>query len=124
MLKTNSKKAAENLRQYIMDNFHPEDYTDNPPKTFPEIAKFILDTFERQKRYEHDHYKNKAEMFEDWTQGLLCVLDTSYYLNRAVEDLGSILEETEEEKARFTEDDACKLLTNLIYRQLVKEAKK
>lgn len=106
-----------------MDNFHPENYTENPPETFPEIARFILDTFESEKRYEH--YASKAEMFEDWAAGLPSVLDTCYYYNReAVEDLGNILDETEEEKARFTEDQAEKLLTSLIYRQLVKGAKK
>ena len=32
MLKTNSKKAAENIRAYIMDGFTPENITDNPPQ--------------------------------------------------------------------------------------------
>ena len=49
MLRTNSKKAAENIRVYIMGNFTPEGYTDNPPQKFPEIAAFILDTFRSEK---------------------------------------------------------------------------
>lgn len=49
MLKTNSKKAAENIRNYIMNNFTPEGYTDNPPQEFPETASFILDTFRSEK---------------------------------------------------------------------------
>ena len=49
MLRTNSKKAAENIRVYIMDNFTPEGYTDNPPQDWPEIAAFILDTFRSEK---------------------------------------------------------------------------
>lgn len=51
MLKTNSKKAAENIRAYIVNNFTPEGYTDNPPKDFSKIAAFILDTFRREKYY-------------------------------------------------------------------------
>ena len=35
MLKTNSKKAAENIRAYIVDGFTPEGYTDNPPPHLP-----------------------------------------------------------------------------------------
>lgn len=49
MLKTNSKKAAENIRAYIMNGFTPENYTDNPPREFPEIARFILATFKSEK---------------------------------------------------------------------------
>lgn len=91
MLRTNTKKAAANIRAYIMDGFTPEGYTDNPPQEFPEVAAFIL--------------------------------DTCYYYNRsAVDDLGAILEETEEEKARFTEQEAEQLLTDLIYRELTKGA--
>lgn len=49
MLKTNSKKAAENIRAYIVDNFTPENYTDNPPQEWPKIAAFILNTFRNEK---------------------------------------------------------------------------
>lgn len=48
-MKTNSKKARENVRKYIIANFTPEDYTDNPPQEFPEIARFILSTFRNEK---------------------------------------------------------------------------
>ena len=41
MLRTNSKKAAENIRAYIVDKFTPEDYTDNPPQEWPEIAATV-----------------------------------------------------------------------------------
>lgn len=43
MLRTNSKKAVENIRAYIMDNFTPEGYTDNPPQEFPKIAAIITE---------------------------------------------------------------------------------
>ena len=49
------------------------------------------------------------------------VLDTCYYYNRsAVVDLGKILDETPEEMSRFTESQAEKLLTDLIYKELVR----
>ena len=80
MLRTNSKKAAENIRVYIMGTFTPEGYTDNPPQKFPEIAAFILDTFRSEKygcpqdvRYYHG---SEAAAFADWCAGLPSVLDT------------------------------------------------
>ena len=129
MLKTNSKQPAENIRAYIVEGFTPEGYTDNPPQEFPEIAAFILATFRREKywclqdvRYYHGC---EALAFRDWCAGLAGVLDTCYYYNRsAVDDLGAILEETAEEKARYTEPQAEQLLTDLIYRELLKGAAK
>ena len=126
MLRTNTKKANENIRAYIMDNFTPENYTDNPPKDFPGAAAFILAVFRKEKmsdfRY---HNRNEFAAFTDWCQGLPAVLDTCYYYNRsAVDDLGRILEETAEEKARFSEPEAERRLTWLIYRELSKGAAK
>lgn len=129
MLKTNSKQAAENIRAYIVEGFTPEGYTDTPPQEFPEIAAFILATFRSEKywclqdvRYYHGC---EALAFRDWCAGLAGVLDTCYYYNRsAVDDLGAILEETAEEKARYTEPQAEQLLTDLIYRELLKGAAK
>ena len=124
MLRT--KKAIGNIRAYIMDNFTPENYTDNPPKDFPEVAAFILDIFRKEKMSDF-RYRNCNEFaaFTDWCQGLPSVLDTCYCYNRsAVDDLGAILEETAEEKARFTEAEAERRLTWLIYRELGKGAAK
>ena len=128
MLRTNSKKANENIRAYIMDNFAPENYTGNPPKDFPGVAAFILDTFRTERKHilNCDYYRAiEFAVFTDWCKGLPSVLDTCYYYNRsAVDDLGRILEETAEEKARFTEPEAERRLTWLIYRELSKGAAK
>ena len=129
MLKTNSKKAAENIRAYIVDGFSPEGYTDNPPQEFPKIAAFILDTFRNEKYWcaqDFCYYHGcERSAFRDWCAGLPGVLDTCYFYNRsAVDDLGAILEETKQEKARYTEQQAEQLLTNLIYRELMKGAAK
>ena len=128
MLRTNSKKATKNIRAYIIEGFTPDGYTDNPPQDWPEIAAFILDVFRSEKYcclqdicYYHG---SEAAAFADWCAGLPSVLDTCYFYNRsAVDDLGAILEETEQEKARYTEQQAEQLLTNLIYRELLKGAK-
>lgn len=122
MLKTNSKKARENIRLYIVDNFTPENYTDNSPQEWPEVATFILDTFKSEKPPVGIYARmTEQERFTDWAQGLPSVLDCCYYYNRsAVDDLGAILEETDAEKARYSEQQAENLLSYLIYRELVK----
>lgn len=123
MLKSNSKKAKENIRQYIIDNFTPENYTDTPPESFDKIARFIFETFRAEKyncAEDFRYYRNnEAEAFADWCAGLPSLLDTCYYYNRsAVDDLAAILEESEAEKQRFTEEEAENLLTTLIYREI------
>lgn len=125
MLKTNSKKAIENIKNYIINNFdfcNYDDGTTEEPETFEAIAKFIYNCFLTEKRY-NDGYGNYSEqqLFFDWCSGLPSVIDTCYFYNRsAVEDLAVILEETEAKKSKYSEADAEKLLTNLIYRELKK----
>lgn len=129
MLKTNSKKARENIHNYIIENFTPENYTDTPPTDYHGIATFIYDCFVRQawdtieqKRY---FSGNEWKAFLHWASGLPSVLDTCYFYNRsAVEDLGNILEQTETERNKYEESAAENLLTMLIYNELKKEIRK
>ena len=128
MLKTNSKKAIENIKNYIVNNFdfcNYDDGTTEEPTTFSAIAKFIYNCFLTEKRY-NDCYKHYAEqqLFFDWCSGLPSVIDTCYFYNRsAVDDLAVILEETEVEKSKYSESEAEKLLTDLIYREIKKAVK-
>ena len=129
MLKTNSRQARENIRQYIIDNFSPETYTDEVIEGFENVALFILDTFTEETKHHRERrnniFVNEEKLFTEWASGLPSVLDTCYYYNRsAIEDLGNILEETEEERNKYTEAEAEALLTHLIYRELDREAYK
>ena len=121
MLRTNSKKAMENIRAYIEENFDCTSYElGKEPETFKEKACFILKTCRAEKTYPGYHTPD-YEIFKDWCQGLPSLLDTCYYYNRsAADDLAEILEETEEEKNRYTESEAEEKLTYLIYRELRK----
>ena len=121
-LRTNSRKARENVRQYILDdvNFIDYDTNDMANADFPEIAHSVLDIFRAEKFYEYHRIGVEFVAFLDWTRGLPSVLDCCFWYNRsAVEDLGTILEETEEEKAKYNEEEAGLLLVKLIYRELV-----
>lgn len=116
MLKTTTRKARFNIRAYIMDHCSAEGYKEKEPETWEETAAFIRQTFRDEKRYQRG---NQQALFVDWCQGLPSALDTLYYYNRsAVDDLAAILEETEEEKAKYTEAQAEEMLSRLIYREL------
>jgi len=125
MLKTNSKQARQNLQAYIMNGFTGENYGIETPETFTETAAAIMQVFNNEKPAEGAYSRmSEQERFTDWAQGLPSILDTCYYYNRsAVDDLGTILEETEQEKAKYTEQDAERLLTSLIYRELKRGCK-
>ena len=126
MLKTNSKKAIENIRAYVVDNFTPENYDLEPSNDFATAAKVIYNCFIDEKSGTND-WGRVAEnvIFADWCAGLPSIFNTCYYYNRsAVDDLGEILEETEEEKEKYTQTEAEKLLTALIYREIKKAVKK
>ena len=123
MLKTNSKQARENVRNYIIDNFTPENYTEKEITEWKEIAAFILECFRSEKYHLPEDFRyyrgNERAAFADWCAGLPSVLDTCYFYNRsAVDDLGNILEQTAEQRKKYDESDAEQLLTDLIYREL------
>lgn len=129
MLKTNTKKARENIRAYIADHADFSNYDMETPETWPELAAAILETFRREKYSmpeDYRYYRNsECAAFVDWAAGLPSVLDTCYFYNRsAVEDLGAILEESESEKAKHSESDAEQCLTRLIYRELIEGERK
>lgn len=126
MLKTNSKQARENIKNYIINHFNYEPYEEGEtmPETFEEIANHIMDAFHDQKVKWDKRRLSHYQLFVDWCQGLPSEIDTCYYYNRsAVEDLGDILEETQEERSKYTEQQAEERLTYLIYRELVKVVK-
>lgn len=128
-LKTTNKEARAAVRQYILDHFNPCGHEFSGSCTFENVARFILDTHMAAKWYSPEYqaakgYTNEA-VFIDWCQGLPSVLDTCYFYNRsAVADLGAILQQSERERARYTESQAEQLLTHLIYQELVKGARK
>ena len=121
MLKTNSKQAIANIRAYILENYCPESYGPEAEKeTFEEIAKFILDTAQKEKSYLVGR-KSLFFIFDDWSRGLPSLFNTCYFYNRsAIDDLGDLLEENETERNKYSETDAENLLTKLIFRELEK----
>lgn len=119
MLKTNSKKAINNIRQYIIDNYTGE--TTVPENSdFSVYAWHVYDEFWTTYVYPANR-KPYQEQFVEWLSGLPSSFDAGFWYNRsAIKDLGDILEETEEERARFTDSQAEVMLSKLIYREITK----
>lgn len=127
MLRTTCKKVLDNIRAYILNNTDVTGYDKyEQPETFEQAALIIYDEFTTAKQYELARPRtNIQECFIDWCAGLPSIIDTCYYYNRsAVDDLGKLLEETEQEKAKYSETQAERMLSALIYREIMKEVRK
>lgn len=123
MLKTNSKKARENIRRYIVDNTC-NDNGDLFPD-FTAARDYIMQAYEDYTRYDsrlkkYPYLRFTFVFFLEFVQGLPSGLPFDYFYYPAVPVLGAILEETPEEQARFTESQAEELFTRLIYRELMR----
>ena len=126
MLRTNSKKAKENIKNYIIENFDFSSYEgykgyEVEPKEYTDICKTIYNTFYTEKVKNDKRKMSDYEYFKEWCQGLPSMLDTCYYYNRsAKKDLANILEEAEVEANKYTEEEAEERLTYLLYREITK----
>ena len=124
MLRTNSKAAKANIIEYIkQDQDYIEESYNYTPENDNELLASIYGIFLSEKSYElqRNNYINQFEIFKSWAQGLALGGLFCYYCNRsAVDDLGNILEETEEERNKYSEAQAEEMLTKLIYREIVK----
>lgn len=134
MLKTNSKQARENIRAWIMDNsdLYDWDGENETPVAYDNFAdhaahvwrmfcgEFMRD--EQQRRYNMHYNKTWQGCFEDWLRGLpraVCSDDFLLGADAAINCLGDILDETEAERSRYSEDEAERMMCYLIYREIV-----
>lgn len=109
MRRTNSKETMEAIKNAIMESYEAaeEYYTyDGKEARAGRISKYSL--------------------FCDWMAGLPSAFPISddIFLGSAVDWLADILDETEDEKARYTEEKAETTACNLLYRELTKHAEK
>ena len=121
MLKTNTKTVRERIQDFINTHVDFSDYDlEKTPETATEINKAILDCFLSETKY--SNIPNEQERFIDWCSGLPSVIDCCYYLNSTVEMLGDLLEETSAERAKYTEEQAERLFSYLIYKEVKRYA--
>lgn len=138
MLRTNSKKAKENIRLWILANYTPEDYADAfqmetgvyTPENFPAVAASIMDAFHKEKGFDVRRY-GLENAFRDWMQGLPSILHTYPLLGgwSVSEIFGDWLEETTEEKETYSKKDedgrkAMGTALHLVFREIQAGAEK
>lgn len=134
-LRTNSKAARQNIINYILEDMdyitERAEYDGIELKTEVETLAYVYNIFweEVGKWTVKNLRKTHFEAFKDWAQGLAMGGMFCYYYNIDVyEELARILEETDQEKEAYkkkiNEDQACAILTSLIYRELRKAAGK
>lgn len=123
MLKSNSKPVIEKVKRYIMQSVDTTNYDIKiDTNNFNQVCNFIMNQFKAEKGYCFDKgFGSIQDIFIDWCSGLPSALACMYYYNvSAVDLLGEWLEETEKEKAQYTESQAEEMITKLIYRELLK----
>lgn len=128
MLKTNSKQVKEKIREYILEHFKEYYYQDNKKYIQQDLTNddqiflFIIETIKHE--YNHEIKKNynylTFKVFKEYCQGLPSILDCDYYCHSAITLLGDILEQTQEERNKYTESQAEELMTKLLYNELIK----
>lgn len=130
MLKTNCKIVRDRIRAFILSAENVEEFAPEAPnETYNDKARAIYADFMRvydgDNRNHGSHPQNLQEAFHDWTGGLPAIIDTCYRYNvSAVDMLGDILEETPAERAKYSECEAEKMLSYLIFREISREAMK
>lgn len=121
MLRSTSKPVLEKIRAYIVENVDLEYFSLQEAPDFKTACKLILEACESEKRY--IKYNSRLDMFRDWAQGLPPAFNTLYYYNvSALDLLADWLQESDSEKAKFTEEQAEERITWLLFRELVKGA--
>ena len=120
MLRTNSKKAKQNIKNHIMDVFNDYvtdcgSYPENAAATLADAAAVIFQDVKRVLNIKHNNYVSQAD-FTRYAAMLPGYVETFY---NAWDALKTILEETDAEAARYTNADAEKVLTAIVYRELI-----
>ena len=119
-LKTNSEVVRDRIQEYIRESVSEEEM-EGVEYPFPAVARYVMDSFEFYCKGKTPVY-NMQIYFDEWLTGLPFGIGDFYLGNMksAKDILGDILEETEEERNRFTNEQAEHLLSSLIYRELLK----
>ena len=123
MLKTNSKQVKDKINMWISEMFDASSYGVDNRMSRQERNAFIAKTFYEELGFRVGQGLSFREAFTEWCQGLPSLIDTAYYYchHSAVDLVGDILEETKEERSKYSEEEAENLMTYLIYKEVADE---
>ena len=122
MLRTNSRKAREAVRAYVAHNTRGRDGAE--VKGFEEAAAVIAKEWNEYKYPElaRQSKYSLSDAFEHWACGLPNDLFDYIAAGDTVELVGDMLGQTEAERSRYSDSQACELLTRLIFGEISKAA--
>lgn len=145
MLKTNSKAFLLKVDHYITSRFVVW-YDDNESflpaakrnqintaldsNDMKMISNIILESFyiqaikntpaAKRAAVDHRYSVDVYRCFKNWASGLPFILNCDYYYKvSAIDLLGDMLEETDEERNKFSESQAEEMLTLVLYKRLL-----
>ncbi len=124
MLRSNSKKAVENIRAYILEQYNPEEYGLPATNDYREAARNMWEACKNEIMKYDKRRLSYYEFFVEWLSGLPSLFDSADYIYHcnAKKRLAAILEETETEANKYTETEAETMLSRLIWREVSKVA--
>lgn len=125
MLKTNSKKVTQKIKNWVIENSDFEGYDNLPVKSPSSFADYAANLYFIFKKEKSDPILSEQSNFICWLAGLPASINSAdyYYNNSSVAILADILEETPEEKSKFDELEAERMMSYLIYKAIIKEIK-
>lgn len=145
MIRSTSKEVKEAVKAYIMDHFKDAlcNYLDQNGKAYTndlqvleavntsdykEVCTAIFEIFKAEKLAHDLRYKagriSRQDIFIEWCSGLCSAIDTSYYYNvSALDLLGNWLHQNEYEKSQFSECEAERKISCIIYREIMQQVR-
>lgn len=119
MLRTNSKIVRERVRAYVLENSEDiRESMESEEVNIDDILKYVWSVFMSEYRR-----GNFQEEFARFGSGLPFNIFDYYYNVSAIDLVGDLLDETEEERSRYSESDAERLMSYLIFRECEKSAR-
>lgn len=120
MLKTNNKKVIERVKKWILEDLTAEDLEEekeNPTEGdyFDYIAKTFINA---EYKTPWQRQENLQKAFSWWLSGLPFNFADYHYNIKAVDLVGDWLEQTPQERNKYTEDQAESLADYLIFKVL------
>lgn len=116
MLRTNTREVRNAVRNYVLQNTRG---WESEPKNFEEAAGLIRRAWNDYK-YPALRYKTLQEAFKEFATGLPLGTFDYYATGDTVKLVGDMLKETDQERSKYSDSEACDLLTSLIFREVNK----
>lgn len=122
-LRTNSKQARAAVRQYILDAYNLEMLDNNKPETsdIKAAAQYYYNDFISWIYPGAIRVRSYQDAFFEYSSGMPGHIGDYFGFGRsAIDTLGDMLQQSETERNKYLNQDAEKVLCDLIYAEIIK----